>query len=161
MPQFEFSTVFWPQLIWLAIFFAILYFGIVQRTLPKLGRVMTARENQMADDLANAETAHAAATQLGLDYDASVLAAQEAARAQLNAARVTAATAIEAKLAAANATLDAKSAAAQAALDAARGSALTEIEAVAAEAATAIVEKLTGARPADADATAAARAALG
>ncbi len=161
MPQFEFSTVFWPQLIWLAIFFVILYFGIVQRTLPKLGRVITARENQMTGDLATAEKAQAEATQLGLDYDASVAAAQEAARAQLNAARVNAATAIEAKLAAANATLDANAAAAQAVLDAARGNALAEIETVAAEAATAIVEKLTGMRPADDDAIAAARMAMG
>lgn len=160
MPQFEFSTVFWPQLIWLAIFFAVLYFGIIQRTLPKLGRVMTARENQMTDDLATAEKAQAQATQLGLDYDAGVAAAHEAARAQLNAARAASATSIEAKLAAANAEIDARAASAQASLDVARGNALAEIEAVAADAAAAIVEKLTGTRPAAGDAAAAASAAL-
>lgn len=160
MPQFEFATVFWPQLIWLAIFFAILYFGIVQLTLPKLGKVMTAREDQMTGDLTVAEKAQAEATQLSLDYDAGVAAAQDAARAQLTAARGAAATAIEGKLAAANAALDAKAAAAQASLDAAREGALAEIEAVAADAAAAIVEKLTGTRPVDADAIAAARSAL-
>lgn len=160
MPQFEFATVFWPQLIWLAIFFAVLYFGIVQLTLPKLGKVMTAREDQMTGDLAVAEKAQAEATQLGHDYDAGVAAAQDAARAQLMAARGAAATAIEGKLAAANAALDAKSATAQASLDAARDRALAEIEVVAADAAAAIVEKLTGTRPVDADAIAAARSAL-
>ncbi|OQW71413.1 MAG: hypothetical protein B7Y43_08095 [Sphingomonas sp. 28-62-20] len=160
MPQFEFATVFWPQLIWLAIFFAILYFGVVQLTLPKLGKVITAREDQMTGDLASAEKAQAEATQLGLDYDAGVAAAQDAARAQLVAARLSATTAVEGKLAAANAALDEKAATAQAALDAARNKALAEIETVAAEAATAIVEKLTGNRPADADAVSAARAAL-
>ncbi len=160
MPQFEFATVFWPQLIWLAIFFAILYFGIVQLTLPKLGKVVTAREDQMKGDLATAEKAQAQATQFGLDYDAGVAAAQESARAQLTAARLSATASVEAKLAAANVALDAKAAAAQASLDAARSNALAEIETVAAEAATAIVEKLTGTRPADADAVSAARAAL-
>ena len=63
-------------------------------------------------------------------------------------------------MAEANAALDAKAAAAQASLDTARSNALAEIETVAAEAATDIVEKLTGTRPADADAVAAARAAL-
>ncbi len=160
MPQFEFATVFWPQLIWLAIFFAILYFGIVQLTLPKLGKVMTAREDQMTGDLTVAEKAQAEATQLGHDYDAGVAAAHDAARAQLMAARGAAATAIEGKLAAANAALDTKAATAQASLDAARDRAFAEIEAVAAEAAAAIVEKLTGTRPVEAEAVAAARSAL-
>lgn len=160
MPQFDFTHVFWPQLIWLAIFFAFLYFGIVQLTLPKLGKVITAREDQMTGDLATAEKAQADATQLGLDYDAGVAAAQDVARAKLTAARLSATASVEAKLAAANETLDAKAATAQASLDAARSSALAEIETVAAEAASAIVEKLTGTRPADTAAAAAARSAL-
>lgn len=160
MPQFDFANVFWPQLIWLAIFFAILYFGIVQATLPKLGRVMDARDNQVAGDIATAERAKADADRLAADYDAGVAAAQESARAQLLAARTSAASAIEGRLAAANRELDAKATAAQAALDETRTSALAEIETVAADAAAAIVEKLTGKRPADADAGAAARAAL-
>lgn len=160
MPQFDFANVFWPQLIWLAIFFAILYFGIVQATLPKLGRVIDAREGQVTGDIATAEQAKAEADRLAADYDAGVAAAQDSARAQLVAARSSAASAIEGKLAAANRDLDAKAATAQASLDAARGKALAEIEQVAADAAAAIVEKLTGARPAEADALTAARAAM-
>ncbi len=160
MPQFDFAHIIWPQLIWLAIFFAILYFGIVQPTLPKLGRVMTARENQMTGDLATAEQAKADADRLAAEYESGVLAAQESARARLAAARASATASIEDKLAKANLALDAKAEAAQASLDAARDSALAEIESVAADAAAAIVEKLTGARPEDGQAVAAARAAL-
>ena len=160
MPQFDFANVFWPQLIWLAIFFAILYFGIVQATLPKLGRVIDAREGQMTGDIATAERAKAEADRLAADYDAGVAAAQDDARSKLVAARASAAAAVEATLAAANRDLDAKAASAQAALDTARGNAVAEIEQVAADAAAAIVEKLTGKRPADAEAQAAARAAI-
>ncbi|MFM9827141.1 MAG: hypothetical protein ACKVOB_00180 [Sphingomonas sp.] len=161
MPQFDFAHVFWPQLAWLAVFFAILYFGIVQATLPKLGRVMEAREDQVTGDLATAEQAKATADQLARDYDAGIVTAQEAARAQLLAARGAAASSVEAQLAAANAALDAKATQAAAALGTAKANALTEIEAVAAEAAAEIVEKLTGSRPSAADVTAAARAAMG
>jgi len=160
MPQFDFAHVVWPQLIWLAIFFAILYFGIVVPTLPKLGRVMDAREKQMTGDLALAEQAKMEADRLAADYDAGVATAQESARAQLLAARAAAAKKVEGRLADANRAIDAKMSAAEAALEASRASALAEIEAVAAEATAAIVEKLTGSRPADADAAQAARAAL-
>ena len=116
MPQFAFGPLLWSQLIWLAIFFALLYFGIVQQTLPKLGRVMTAREDKVTGDLAAAEASQAEATQLGVDYDAGVAAAQEAARSQLNGARAAAAAAVEAKLAEANASLEARAAEAEARL---------------------------------------------
>ncbi|MBX9814202.1 MAG: hypothetical protein A4S12_08985 [Proteobacteria bacterium SG_bin5] len=160
MPQFDFANVFWPQLIWLAIFFAILYFGVVQTTLPRLGRVMNAREDQVKGDLVTAESAKAEADTLKAAHDAGVAAAQERARATLGTARADASKALEGRLAQAGAALDAKAQTAQAELDAARARALAEIESVAAEAAAAIVEKLTGAAPAPAEAHAAARAAL-
>ncbi len=160
MPQFDFAHVFWPQLAWLAVFFVILYFGIVQATLPKLGRVMEARESQMKADLASAEQAKAAADKFAADYDAGIVAAQDAARAQLMAARGSASTQVEARLAAANAALDVRAAQAAAALGAAKASALAEVEAVALDAAAQIVEKLTGTRPAAADVAAAARAVM-
>ena len=161
MPQFDFQHVFWPQLILLAIFFVILYFGIVQLTLPKLGKVIDARENQVSGDLATAETAKSQADRLKADYDSDVAAAQETARARLAQARAEAASAMEARLAASTAALDAKAVAANQSIEAARSSALAEIEGVSAEAAAAIVEKLTGIRPDAAAAQFAARAALG
>lgn len=160
MPQFDFQNVFLPQLVWLAVSFSILY-GIVLLTLPKLGRVMQAREDKVTGDLTEAETAKAAADSLGQEYSAGVAEAQDAARASLVAARVKAAKSVEAKLAKAGAKLQSQSDEAEAALAEARSRALGEIETVAAEAAADIVERLTGARPDAAQAGAAARAALG
>lgn len=161
MPQFEFQTVFWPQFIWLAIFFAILYFGVVRLTLPKVGKVMQAREDQVSGDLDTAQTAKAEADRMAADYDAGVATAQDAARARVTEARASAAVAIEAKLKASNAAIADKAAQAEAELHAARTAALGEIEGVAASAAADIVERLTGKRPADSVAAGAARGALG
>lgn len=160
MPQFDFQTVFWPQLVWLAVFFTILYFGIVGPTLPKLGKVVTEREGKITGDIDSAAAAKANADALGADYAAGITAAQDAARARLNQARAESSAAIEAQLSAANARLDADAASAKASLDVARANALAEIESVAGEAAADIVEKLTGARPAAEAVAAATRTAL-
>ena len=160
MPQFDFHHVFWPQVAWLAVFFAILYFGVVRLTLPKLGRTMTAREDKVTGDIGAAETAKGEADRIAADYDEDIARSQDAARATLNEARAAATTAIEKKLAASNAKLSAHLADAQASLDVARSKAMGEIESVAASAAADIVEKLTGKRPADSAANSAARAAL-
>lgn len=160
MPQFDFAHVFWPQLAWLAVFFTILYFGVVRLTLPKLGRVMTAREDRVAGDIATAEAAKAQADRMAAAHAAGVAAAQDAARVKLNAARASSTAAIDAKLAESKAALDARTAEAQTALETARSAALGTIETVAADAASDIVEKLTGTRPETDTAAAAARMAL-
>lgn len=154
MPQFEFAN-FIPQLAWLAVFFAILYFGIVRLTVPKIGRVIGEREQTVSGDIQTAEAAKAEADRIEADYAASVAAAREQAREALNVARGSAAKSIEQRLAAAHADVEAKQGAAQAQLDAARTKALADVEAVAAEVAADIVERLTGARP---DSETAARA---
>lgn len=159
MPQFELAN-FLPQLVWLAVFFAILYFGVVRLTLPRLGKVMTAREDQVTGDLDVAGRAKDEADRMQADYDASVAEAQVNARARLGEAQRTVAQRLEAKLAESKAALDAGFAEAQASLEAARAGAMTEIESVAADAAGDIVEKLTGTRPAPTETAGAARAAL-
>jgi F-type H+-transporting ATPase subunit b len=161
MPQFDFATVFIPQVAWLALIFAVLYFGVVRLTLPKLGRVMQAREDQVKTDLDTAQAVKERADKMAADYDAGVVQAQEAARGKLGESRAAAARALEAKLAASNAVIAEAAAAADASLAKARDKAMAEIETVAADAAADIVEKLTGTRPAGGRTAAAARAALG
>ena len=160
MPQFGFQAVFWPQLAWLAVFFTILYFGIVGPTLPKLGKVVTEREDKITGDINAAATAKANADALATNYAADIATAQEAARARLVRARAESAAAIEAQVKAANSRLEVEASAAQAALEAARAQALADIESVAADAAADIVEKLTGTRPANDAVATATRAAL-
>ncbi|MDQ0251634.1 F-type H+-transporting ATPase subunit b [Sphingomonas kyeonggiensis] len=161
MPQFDFANVFLPQLVWLAIFFAVLYFAVVLPTLPKLGRTMQAREDQVTGDLDAAEAAKASADKLAADYDAGVAEAQESARAALNAAHAKATKSLETKLAKADAKLAERVAAAEAELTEARTKALGEVEAIAADVASDLVEQLTGKRPTAADAAKAARAVAG
>lgn len=159
MPQFDLA-VFVPQLVWLTVFFAILYFGVVSLTLPRLGRVMETREATVTGDIAAAETAKADADRMAEEYDAGIEAARHGARDTVGAAKGKATAALEAKLAEGNAANDARLAAAEADLAGARNRALGEIEGVAADVAADIVERLTGARPDATAATAAARGAL-
>ena len=147
MPQFEFATVFWPQLIWLSIVFAVLFFGVVMPTLPKIARVVDEREKKVASDLLAAEGVKAKADKMALDYAAGIGESQNSARVSLFEAKAKAAQSGEAALAKANAKVEAKLAAAEVALAAAKTSALAEIAGIAAQASADIVEKLTGARP--------------
>ncbi len=149
MPQFDFANVFLPQLVWLFVFFAILYFGIVQMTLPKLGGVMQAREDKVTGDIAAAEAAKAASDALAADYAAGLDAAHKAAVATITGARATAAANLQAALARTGAVLADKLAASEDALATARSKAVAEMDNVAADLAADIVERLTGRRPED------------
>src|SRR3546814_5188646 len=81
MPQFELAN-FAPQMVWLCIAFAILFFGIVMPTLPKLGRVVQARADKVTGDIDSAAKAKADADRIEADYAAGIASAQESARAR-------------------------------------------------------------------------------
>ncbi len=147
MPQFHLDN-FVPQLVWLAIFFMVLYFGIVRLTLPKLGRAMTAREDKIAGDLSTAERAKADADAMAAQYEAGLADAHASARTAIATARSGAAASIDKAVAAGNIVIAEKALAADASLMAARIKALGEVEGVAADAGADIVERLTGTRPA-------------
>jgi F-type H+-transporting ATPase subunit b len=146
MPQFHLEN-FVPQLAWLAIFFAILYFGIVRLTLPKLGKTLDAREDRIAGDLSTAERAKGEADALSASYAAGIEDAHKTARAAIAEAKARAMASVEKTVAAANSVIAEKAAVADTSLADARSRAMTEIEAVAADAASDIVERLTGRRP--------------
>lgn len=161
MPQFDFANVFIPQLFWLAILFAILYFGVVRLTLPKLGKVMEARENKVTGDIEAAEQSKLASDKMNEDYQVGLTAARDNARSLLADAKSAAAVSIEKKSSAAQAKADQAIAAAQAEIEKARSSAMVEIEAVAAEGASAIVERLTGKAPTSATVAKATKTVFG
>jgi F-type H+-transporting ATPase subunit b len=160
MPQFRFGEVLVPQLVWLAVFFLILYFGIVKLTLPRIGRVMNEREGVVTGDLSAAEAAKAEADRIRTAYDADIGEAQARARSALNDAKTAASRSVEARLGEVDATLNERQRASDEELAAARGRALGEIEGVAAETAATIVERLIGDRPEPQAAADAARRAL-
>lgn len=148
MPQFDFQNVFWPQLVWLGVFFAFLYFVIVKAMLPRLDRVMDARDTSITGDLDAAERAKHEADVIQSEYDRGLGEAQTQARAQLDKARESAARSAEARLAKAAAAVAEKQAAAEAQLAQSRQRALAEIAAVAEQVTADIVERLVGQRPA-------------
>lgn len=148
------------QLFWLLVVFAGIYVVIGRGMLPKIEATVDARDRKVADDLAAAKAAHAAADDLEENYrqqsDASRAAAQKAvAEAKDKAARDA-----EKRLAKVDGELAEKMAAAEADVSAARTSAMTEIESVAAEAAGDLVAKLSGVKVAAADAKAAVKAVI-
>ncbi|WP_419825646.1 ATPase [Sphingomonas sp.] len=159
MPQFDFAN-FAPQIAWLAVFFAILYFVIVRATVPKLARVIDEREGKVTGDIAAAEVAKADADRVHHGYETEMAQAHVRAQGAVADAKASATRDAEVRLGAANETLHAKAEQATASLEAARRQAAGEIERIAAEAAADIVAVLVGTRP-DADtARTAARQAL-
>jgi F-type H+-transporting ATPase subunit b len=147
MPQFDFANVTWPQLAWLALFFVVLYFGVVRQTLPKLGKVMGEREDRIAGDLGAAKTAKDTADAVDARYHAEMDASREQARQAIAAAKAEAAKASEARLAKAALATDADIAAAEARIAKASAKAQDTLRDAAAEGAQAIVAKLTGVEP--------------
>ena len=161
MPQFQFGENLIPQLAWLAIFFSILYFGIVRLTLPKLGRTITARENQVSGDLAAAESAKLAADASAAEHQAAIDAAHASGRSTILDAQTKSAAELARHLTATQSELQAKQAEADTALASRRAVALSEVDAAASDIAADIVQRLTGKRPAAGALTKAAKAATG
>ncbi len=159
MPQFDFAHVFWPQLAWLAISFALLYFGVVRLTLPKLGKVMDARDNKIAGDIAEAKAAKANADAIDARYHADMAMSRDEARNAIALAKAAAAKSTEARLAVAAQQAEAEIAAAEARIAEAVTKAEGTLRDAAAESAADIVAKLTGKQPKP-DAAQAAVAAL-
>ncbi|MFN3515705.1 MAG: ATPase [Novosphingobium sp.] len=147
MPQFDFANVFWPQVAWLAVFFVVLYFGVIRITLPKLGKVMEQREGKIAGDLAAAKAAKETADEMDARYRSELNASREAARAAIAAAKTDAAKASEARLAEASAKAEGVVADAEARIAKAVKAAESKLADAAAESAQAIVTKLTGVEP--------------
>ena len=147
MPQFDFANVFVPQFAWLALFFVILYYGVVQRTLPKLGKVMGEREDKISGDIAAAQAAKAAADATGEAYEAELAASRDAARSAIAAAKLAAAKASEASLTTAAATADTLVSKAEQRIAKAVADAEAGLRDIAAEGAASIVARLTGKQP--------------
>jgi F-type H+-transporting ATPase subunit b len=147
MPQFDLANVFWPQVAWLAVFFVVLYFGVVRLTLPKLGKVMEQREDKIAGDLSAAKAAKETADDVDARYHAEMSASRDEARAAIAAAKADAAKASEARLAEAGAKAESAIGEAEARIAKAVKAAEGKLADAAAESAQAIVAKLTGVEP--------------
>ena len=161
MPQLnQLAEVALSQFFWLLLVLGLIYFGIGKAMLPKIQSTVDLREKRIADDLAAAEAARAAADQSEADYrerlDASrAEAAKVTAQAKDESARAT-----EKKLAKADEAIGGKIAKAEDKIRAARADAVKEIETLAAELAREITGKVAGIEVSKADATGAVKAEM-
>jgi len=73
VPQFD-PASFVSQLFWFGVIFTLLYFAVVRPTLPKVGKVIDAREAQVGGDLDRAEAAKGAADTLRADHETAMKA---------------------------------------------------------------------------------------
>jgi len=158
VPQFDPSS-FASQLFWFGLIFALLYFAVVKPTLPKLGKVIDARDAQVASDLDRAEAAKGQADAVRTAYDESIKTAQAAAQAEVAAAKDAAAKAADGQLKALAAQLDADADAAALRLDAARTAARSSLETTVADLTGDAVARLTGIEVTPDDVAAALRTA--
>lgn len=143
MPQFD-PSLWLPQIIWLGVIFAVLYFGIVGRTLPKVGAVVEQRAAQVGGDLLAAESAKLTADEIAAENARELTAAREAAQASVAKSRAESSRAIETRLKAIDAELATKMHAAEAEVATARDAAKGEIESLAKSLADDIVARLLG-----------------
>ena len=148
MPQFDLAN-FVPQFFWLAVLFAILYFGIIRLTLPKVGNVIAAREHMVKADLDAAHHAKSEADGTRALYERAMSDARHAAQAAVGEGKARAAAATEQRLKVVDASLHDKMAEAEANIARERDAAKVDIVRIAGEAATEIVASLTGKRPDD------------
>jgi F-type H+-transporting ATPase subunit b len=145
MPQLsQVGEIYASQLFWLAIVFALIYFGIGRAMVPRIERTIDDRDARITGDLDAAETARAAASALDHDYHVGLDAARSAGMRSVAEAKVKATAAAEKRVKAGDAKLATAGSEAAARIAASRNSAMIEIEAVTVEAVQDIVVKLSG-----------------
>ena len=145
MPQLnQLPEVFWSQLFWLAVVFAIIFFFIGRGMVPKIQSTVDARDKQIADDLAAAQAARTAADETEAAWRERMDAARAEAARIASEAKQASARDTEAKVKKAADKLGLKIEASEKKLAEAVQSAHAEIEAAAAELTQDLVSRLTG-----------------
>ena len=161
MPQIaQFSMIFASQLFWLAVVFGILFFGIARGMVPKIQATVEVREKKIAEDLASAQAARAAAEETEAAWRARMDTARAEAAGVAQEARAASARETETKVKAAAEKIAAKVAKAEAQIRVAADAARAEVEKAAIDATQDMVAKLTGIKVGRDEAAAAVKAEL-
>ena len=154
MPQLnQLAEVALSQFFWLAIVLGAIYFGIGKGMLPKIQSTVDMRDKKIADDLAAAEAARAAADACEIAYRERMDASRAEAAKLTGKAKDASALTTEKKLAKADAEVAAK-------IDKAQASGLKGIEDLAADLARDITGKVAGIEVSKADAAGAVKAEM-
>jgi F-type H+-transporting ATPase subunit b len=145
MPQLsQIGEIYASQLFWLAIVFALIYFGIGKAMVPKIERTIDDRNGKIEGDLAVAEAAHASAKRAEQDYQAGLESARSQALRAIGDAKATALASAATKVKAGDAAAAAALAEATTRIADAKRRAMAEIETATVDAVQEIVAKLSG-----------------
>jgi len=145
MPQLsQITEIYASQLFWLAIVFALIYFGIGKAMVPKIERTIDDRNGKISGDLAAAEAARTGAEQSERDYQTGLESARSEALRAVGEARAKATVNAEAKVKAGDAATAEQLAAATVRIDDSKQKALAEIETATVDAVQEIVARLSG-----------------
>jgi F-type H+-transporting ATPase subunit b len=141
---------FASQLFWLVIAFVILYALMAKLALPRIGGILAARHDRIAEDLAEAERSREQADAALAAYEKQLAEARNRAQAVANETRDRLNAAAEKSRRGLEDKLNAKLAEADKTIAATKTAAMMNVRGIATEAASAIVQRLTGTQPAGA-----------
>jgi F-type H+-transporting ATPase subunit b len=159
MPQIEqLPLIFTSQLFWLAVVFGLLFFGIGRGMVPKIQSAVELREKTIAEDLASAQAARAAAEETEAAYRERIDESRAEAAKLTREARQASALETEQKVRSAAEKIAKKVASAEAKIRVAADAARSEVEAAAVEATQEMVARLTGIKVGKEEAAAAVKA---
>lgn len=145
MPQLsQIGEIYASQLFWLAIVFALIYFGIGKAMVPKIERTIDDRNGKISGDLAAAEAARAAAQASEQEYQSGLESARAQALRAVSEAKAKATTTSETMVKAGDAAMAEQLVSATARIGDAKAQALAEIETATVDAVQDIVAKLSG-----------------
>ena len=145
MPQLsQIGEIYASQLFWLAIVFALIYFGIGKAMVPKIEKTVDDRNARIEGDIAAAEGARATALASERDYQAGLDSARSTATVAIAAAKTRVAASTEASLKTSDAAMAVRIATATAQIESSKTAALAEIETAITDAVAQIVAKLSG-----------------
>ena len=148
MPQLDFST-FAPQLVWLAITFAVLYFIIARLALPRIGGTIEQRSDKIANDLDRAQSLKDDVDKAIASYEQALAEAKSKAHAIAQETREKLGAEIEAERQRVDALISDKVSEAEAAIAKAKTRAMGSVNKIAADLAGEIVADLTGVKASD------------
>ncbi len=160
MPQLDVST-YPSQIFWLVVTFAVLYYLLSRKGLPRVAEILEARQDRIAADLDRAARLRQEAEETLRRYQAMIEEAQARARALLQAAQERIGSAFAERQAALEQELQAKIREAEERIAEARGKALAEIDEVAAELVQTVTQRLASLKISKKDARAAVRRVAG
>jgi F-type H+-transporting ATPase subunit b len=140
-----------PQLVWLAILFAVFYLLMSAVAVPRIANTLQARDDKISGDLAAAEKANEEARAAIEAYNQKLIAAREGSRGLTREREEADAAAAAARLAQLNERIGAQIAEAEKRIGEQKSNALTGLEQMAHEVAESVYAKLVG-QPADAGA---------